>query len=186
MQDYVLRNWSIVRTGTTSAQKSLFFNLRRLKAKISGGNIDKNLDEVSYKKIANDLGVSMRDVHDMDMRLSGSDKSLNAPVSADQETDLQSIMPSNAPNPEDVIIGMKDRESRSRWLNEALSTMSVREQQIIKERHLSYEPITLEELGKSMGVSKERVRQLEARAMSRLKSVMATHVQTPTDLFIEN
>jgi len=188
MQDYVLRNWSIVRTGTTSAQKSLFFNLRRLKSRIAGQNGDGSSQYLSAdgrKQIANDLHVSERDVESMDMRLSGGDQSLNLQVGEDGDTELQSLLPSDAPNPEEVVIGMKDRESRSRWLNAALGDLSDREQRIIRERHLTYEPVTLDELGKSLGISKERVRQLEARAMGKLREVIATRVHEKDELFLE-
>jgi len=185
MQDYVLRNWSIVRTGTTSAQKSLFFNLRRLKAQIAHDTGHGPLNPEQTAKIANDLGVNISEVNDMDMRLAAGDQSLNLTIGEDGETELQSLMASDAPNPEEVVIGMKDRESRSKWLNQALSALSDREQRIIKERHLTLEPVTLDQLGKSLGVSKERVRQLEARAMDKLRETMAVHVTNRQDLFIE-
>jgi RNA polymerase sigma-32 factor len=185
MQDYVLRNWSIVRTGTTSAQKSLFFNLRRLKAKKANDQGSPYLSAEGRKKIATEMGVSLQDVENMDLRLSAGDQSLNLPVGEDGDTELQSLISSDAPNPEDVVIGMKDRESRSKWLNAALSELSDREQRIIRERHLSHEPVTLDELGKVLGVSKERVRQLESRAMARLRESMATHVRERDELFLE-
>ncbi len=185
MQDYVLRNWSIVRTGTTSAQKSLFFNLRRLKAKIANDQGSPYLSAEGRASIAKDLGVSASDVENMDLRLSGGDQSLNMSVGEDGDTELQSLISSDAPNPEDVVIGMKDRESRSKWLNAALSELSEREQRIIRERHLSHEPVTLDELGKVLGVSKERVRQLESRAMVKLRESIATHVSERDELFLE-
>jgi RNA polymerase sigma-32 factor len=185
MQDYVLRNWSIVRTGTTSAQKSLFFNLRRLKAKIANDQGSPYLSAEGRALVAKDLGVSVTDVENMDQRLSGGDQSLNLQIGEDGDTELQSLMPSDMPNPEDVVIGMKDRESRSKWLNEALADLSEREQRIIRERHLTHEPVTLDELGKVLGVSKERVRQLESRAMVKLRESMATRVANRDELFLE-
>lgn len=185
MQDYVLRNWSIVRTGTTSAQKSLFFNLRRLKNRIAGAEGAHYLDEEGRQKVATDLGVSVRDVENMDMRLSGGDQSLNIMIGEDGDAELQSLLPSDAPSPEEVVLGMKDRESRSKWLNEALSDLSEREQRIIRERHLTYEPVTLDRLGQSLGISKERVRQLEARAFDKLREVMAHRVHSRDELFLE-
>lgn len=185
MQDYVLRNWSIVRTGTTSAQKSLFFNLRRLKAKIANDQGSPYLSAEGRAHIAKEMNVSVKDVETMDMRLSSGDQSLNLPVGEDGDTELQSLISSDAPNPEDVVIGMKDRESRSRWLNAALADLSDREQRIIRERHLSHEPVTLDELGKVLGVSKERVRQLESRAMVKLRELMAVRVNQRDELFLE-
>ncbi|MBU6235983.1 MAG: RNA polymerase factor sigma-32 [Alphaproteobacteria bacterium] len=184
MQDYVLRNWSIVRTGTTSAQKSLFFNLRRLKAKLAqGAEASAPLSPEHTKKIATDLGVSEQDVADMDMRMASGDQSLNMTIGADGETELQSLVASDAPNPEDVVLGMRTSETRSKWLNEALSALSDRERQIIRERHLSDEPVTLDELGRELGVSKERVRQLETRAMERLRASMLGRVRDSAELY---
>lgn len=176
IQDYVLRNWSIVRTGTTAAQKSLFFNLRRLRAKIEGQNGQEGLDDQGRKQIAQDLSVKISDVEDMESRLAANDQSLNATIGEDGDTDWQSFLADTRPNPEEVVIGMKDSHTRSAWLGEALGELSDREQTIIKKRHLVYEPVTLEELGKQLGVSKERVRQLEQRAMNKLKTSMSRHV----------
>lgn len=171
IQDYVLRNWSIVRTGTTAAQKSLFFNFRRLRAQIEKES-ESALDDAGRKKIARKLGVKTSDVEDMEGRLAANDKSLNATISVEGEEEWQSLLADERPNPEDIVIGMKDAETRSAWLNKALAQLSDREQTIIRERHLSDEVVTLEDLGKELGVSKERVRQLEQRAMSRLKEVI--------------
>lgn len=169
IQDYILRNWSIVRTGTTAAQKSLFFNLRRLRSKIDGAATEHGLTTDGREKISKILGVRIKDVETMEARMSGGDQSLNAMLSEDGEDEFQSFLPDTRPNPEEIVIGTKDSKTRSEWLNSALRTLSDREQRIIKERHLQYDTVTLEELGKKLGVSKERVRQLEARAMQKLK-----------------
>lgn len=182
MQDYVLRNWSIVRTGTTAAQKSLFFNLRRLRSKIEGAAGEHGLTAEGREKISSLLGVPMKDVEEMEGRMSGSDQSLNAVVGVDGEDEYQSFLKDDRPNPEDVVIGMKDAQTRSKWLKEALSQLSDREQQIIKERHLQYETVTLEDLGKQLGVSKERVRQLEARAMEKLKISLGKRISNVQDV----
>jgi RNA polymerase sigma-32 factor len=176
IQDYVLRNWSIVRTGTTAAQKSLFFNLRRLRAKIERANGAEGLDDTSRAKIAKDLKVKVKDVEDMEQRLFSPDQSLNMKISEDGEDEAIAFLTDNRPNPEDIVIGMKDAQTRSQWLAQALSDLSDREQKIIKNRHLTYETVTLEELGKELGVSKERVRQLEARAMEKLKVSLGRHM----------
>lgn len=185
IQDYVLRNWSIVRTGTTAAQKSLFFNLRRLRGKIERANGAEGLDDKSRAKIAKDLKVKVKDVEDMEQRLYAPDQSLNVKLSEDGEDEAIAFLTDNRPNPEDIVIGMKDAQTRSAWLNKALSDLSDREQKIIKDRHLTYEAVTLEELGKELGVSKERVRQLEARAMEKLKLSLGRHVPAQeTSLFL--
>ncbi len=182
MQDYVLRNWSIVRTGTTAAQKSLFFNLRRLRSKIEGAAGEHGLTEEGRDKISALLGVSKKDVREMEGRMSGADQSLNAVIGIDGDDEYQSLLPDTRPNPEEVVIGMKDAQTRSKWLKEALGSLSDREQQIIRERHLQYETVTLEDLGKQLGVSKERVRQLEARAMEKLKASLSKRIANVQDV----
>jgi len=184
MQDYVLRNWSIVRTGTTAAQKSLFFNLRRLRARIeetSGGP----LSDAGRKKIADELQVELAEVELMDMRLAAADQSLNVPVGDGGEDDWQDFLPDRRPNPEEVVSVMRDGETRSRWLAEALGELSARERAIITERRLREEGATLEELGRELGVSKERVRQLEHRALLKLRQSIQRRTGTPGDLFSE-
>lgn len=184
IQDYVLRNWSIVRTGTTAAQKSLFFNLRRLRAQIEGRNEGEGLSAEDREEIATELNVKVSDVEDMEGRFSGGDQSLNARIGEDGEDDWQSMLQDEGANPEDVVMEIKDAESRSAWLDDALDTLSDREQHIIRERHLTYETVTLEELGKELGISKERVRQLEQRAMEKLKGSITDVIADPTELFI--
>ncbi|MGE4313985.1 MAG: RNA polymerase factor sigma-32 [Pseudobdellovibrionaceae bacterium] len=176
MQDYVLRNWSIVRTGTTAAHKALFFNMRRLRNKIDGASTDYGLTDEGRTKIATEMNVRMADVEEMEKRLFGGDQSLNATLKHDTEEEWQSFLSDDRPNPEDVVIGMKDAETRSEWLNKALKDLTDREQTIIRERHLQYDTVTLEALGQELGISKERVRQLEQRAMEKLKGAIAKQV----------
>jgi len=185
MQDYILRNWSIVRTGTTAAQKSLFFNLRRLRAKIEGANQSPALSNEHRAQIALELRVDVGEVEAMEMRLAASDQSLNAPVADGSDEDWQDFLADQRPSPEEVVIGMRDTRARSRWLAEALSELSTRERTIIKERRLRDEGATLEELGRELGVSKERVRQLEHRAMSKLRQSMLRRVESHEDLLID-
>ena len=182
MQDYILRNWSIVRTGTTAAQKSLFFNLRRLRAKI-GDQTGGSMTPDNLKWIANELQVGVSDVEMMEVRLSASDQSLNAPVSESGEDDWQEFLADTRPNPEEVVIGMRDGATRSRWLAEALGELSPRERSIINQRRLREDGATLEELGRELGVSKERVRQLEHRALGKLRQSILRRVETRDDLF---
>lgn len=169
IQDYILRNWSIVRTGTTSAHKSLFFNFRRLRAKIEAASEHEGLGDKDRATIAANLNVRVQDVEHMEGRLSGVDSSLNAIISDEGDDEWQSMLPSKEASPEDIVIGMRDAETRSEWLNDALQILPEREQHIISERHLNEDVVTLEELGKELGISKERVRQLEQRAMDRIK-----------------
>jgi len=172
IQDYVLRNWSIVRTGTTSAHKSLFFNLRRLRAKISSQTGSENLTEEGRAQIATELGVSIHDVRLMEGRLS-PDQSLATPVGVDGDDEWGDFLQDDRPNPEDIVMGMKDSKARSAWLNAALGNLPDRERTIILERHLAEQTVTLEDLGKTLGISKERVRQLENRAMQKLRASLS-------------
>lgn len=184
MQDYVLRNWSIVRTGTTAAQKSLFFNLRRLRAKIADASATQLTPE-QRQTIAEELRVNVGDVEQMESRLSASDQSLNAQVGEEGDEEWMGFLPDEGPSPEEVVTGLKDAESRSRWLREAIGELSEREQTIIHRRRLVEDGATLEELGKVLGVSKERVRQLEHRAMQKLKVSIERRVDRPMDLLME-
>jgi len=184
MQDFVLRNWSIVRTGTTAAQKSLFFNLRRMRAKIEEAS-GRVLDDAGREKIAIDLGVDVSEVESMETRMAASDQSLNSPVADGSESEWQDFIADTRANPEEVVIGMRDAQTRSRWLAEALGELSTRERTIIAQRRLTDEGATLEELGRELGVSKERVRQLEHRALMKLRTSILRRVDQPTDLMIE-
>jgi RNA polymerase sigma-32 factor len=172
IQDYVLRNWSIVRTGTTAAQKALFFNLRRLRARIDGQSARDYLDSDAVTSIAKELGVEKKEVMEMEARMNGGDQSLNSPIGQEGENEWQDLLPDQMPNPEDIVIGMKDGATRSKWLNDALGELSPRERTIIQERRMGDEVVTLEDLGKQLGISKERVRQLEQRAMDKLKAAI--------------
>ncbi|MCC6598223.1 MAG: RNA polymerase factor sigma-32 [Alphaproteobacteria bacterium] len=183
IQDYVLRNWSIVRTGTTAAQKSLFFNMRRLRSKIESKAEREGLDDAGRKEIAKELNVRVQDVTEMEGRLSGVDQSLNATIGEDNENEWQNFLSDDRPNPEEIVLGTKDAKARSQWLGEALGELSDREQTIIRERHLRHETVTLEALGKELGVSKERVRQIEQRAMEKLKVSMMRYVDDKTEFF---
>lgn len=170
IQDHILRNWSIVRGGTSSAQKALFFNLRRLRARINRG-VEQTDTATLYTQISTALGVSIKDVARMDARLSSPDSSLNAPVGDDGEAgaERQDFLVDDSPLPEEIVATIIDTERRNAWLNVALSELNPREFRIIKERRLSEDSVTLEYLGERLGISKERVRQIESRAMGKLR-----------------
>lgn len=173
MQDYVLRNWSIVRGGTSSAQKSLFFNMRRLRARLSKGN-DTMKEPRLYEEIARALRVSKEDVALMDSRLSGPDASLNAPVieSDGNSADRQDFLISDWPLPDETVGNGIDGERRIAWLNDALVVLNARELKIIRERRLAEDGATLASLGRTLGISKERVRQIESRALEKLRAAL--------------
>ena len=174
MQDYILRNWSIVRGGTSSGQKSLFFNLRRLRARLAQADPDLP-DSAMHSQIANALGVHAKDVAVMEARLSGSDSSLNAPMSdgeSGSSSDRMDFLRSEAPLPDEQVSTMIDEERRHSWLGNALQTLNPRELRIIRERRLAEDGATLESLGEALGISKERVRQIENRALEKLRTVL--------------
>lgn len=171
IQDYVLRNWSIVRTGTTSAQKSLFFNLRRLRARISDTG-DGIMTPQNREWVAEHLGVPLRDVENMASRLSGSDRSLNAPLSVDGDGEWQDMIADTSAVPEEVVMQERDSARRKEWIAEAMDVLTPRESYIITRRRLADETLTLEALGEELGVSKERVRQIEHQALLKLRKAL--------------
>jgi RNA polymerase sigma-32 factor len=173
MQDYVLRNWSIVRGGTSSAQKALFFNLRRLRARLAHGGPPCSSEEV-YREISTRIGVSEADVALMDSRLAAPDTSLDAPISDMQAGSAGRVdfLVSSDPLPDEVAGAQIDEERRAIWLAGALLALNERERRIIAERRLQDEGATLEALGSSLGISKERVRQIESRAMDKLRDAL--------------
>lgn len=172
MQDYVLRNWSIVRGGTSSTQKALFFNLRRLRAKLAKNGEHLSSSDI-YQQISGTLGVSVADVANMDARLSGPDTSLNQPVSDEgAASERINFLPSEEPLPDEVVGQTIDSERRTAWLEAALGSLNERELKIIRERRLRDEGATLEVLGEKLGISKERVRQIENRAIEKLRTAL--------------
>jgi RNA polymerase sigma-32 factor len=173
IQDYVLRNWSIVRGGTSAGQKSLFFNLRRLRARLSKGQ-ESISESMIIKNISQSLGLPEKDVELMNHRLSAPDTSLQAPLGHDDEDGAQRMdfLVDSAPLPDSLAAESIDSERRQNWVSSALTVLDRRELLIIKERRLSEEGATLEHLGERLGISKERVRQLETRAMDKLKSAL--------------
>lgn len=173
IQDFVLRNWSIVRGGTSSAQKALFFNLRRLRMRLAQRmENEPNLD--MHAEIAAAVGVQRADVVTMEARLSGPDMSLNAPVSEDESgsADRGDFFADTAPLPDELVGDAIDGERRYEWLQSALTVLSERELRILRERRLSEEGETLEALGSKLGISKERVRQIENRALEKLRKAL--------------
>ncbi len=170
IQDYVLRNWSIVRGGTSSAQKTLFFNLRRLRAKLAQrGEAD---NAIVYQDIAARLGVNRADVEMMDMRLSGPDISLNASVAESDPSmpaERVDFLVDDKPLPDEIVSTSIDTHRRTDWLEDALKSLTERELNIVRERRLGEEATTLEALGTRLGISKERVRQIESRAIEKLR-----------------
>jgi len=186
IQDYILRNWSIVRGGTSSAQKALFVNLRRLRAKLTRGGEERIASDV-HGKIAEAIGVSQADVALMDARLSAPDASLNAPVidaDASNSAERMEFLIDNAPLPDESVTAVIDTERRVRWLQQALEVLNERELRILRARRLEEEQVTLECLGDRLGISKERVRQIENRALEKLKRALMEKYPQASGAFV--
>ncbi|MBR2573533.1 MAG: RNA polymerase factor sigma-32 [Loktanella sp.] len=185
IQDYVMRNWSMVRTGSTSSQKSLFFNMRRVQARLereaAAEGVHLETHEL-HEKIAIEVGVPLHDVQMMDGRLSGSDFSLNATQSMEDEgREWIDALEDDAPQAAEKVENSHDTDTLRQWLVTALTALNDREQFIVRERKLRDDPRTLESLGSELGLSKERVRQLEAAAFGKMRKSLeaqSTEVQS--------
>ena len=172
IQDFVLKNWSLVRIATTSKQKSLFFSLRKLKQKIhqtEHGSIDYN----TAQGIAHDLSISTADVIKMDARISQNDSSLNHKISEDGENEFLELIEDEDARPDDKIFSKDDDTFKKEVISNALKELDSREVKIIKERHLTDKAKTLDILGQELKISKERVRQIEKNAMIKMKSFIS-------------
>jgi RNA polymerase sigma-32 factor len=171
IQEYVLRSWSMVKIGTTAAQKKLFFNLRKAKANI-GAVEEGDLTPEHAGKLADQLGVAEDDVVQMNRRLSGPDASLNAPLRSESESEWQDWLADDTADQETRLAEREEMGERRALLADALNTLSERERDIIQARRLQDDPATLEELSQKYGVSRERVRQIEVRAFEKLQTAM--------------
>jgi len=171
IQEYILHSWSLVKMGTTAAQKKLFFNLRRLKGQMQAID-DGDLQPEQVAKIAKVLDVPEQDVVSMNRRLSAPDHSLNAPVRADSEGEWQDWLIDDAESHETTIGEQEELSGRKTLLSGALKTLNERERHILIERRLKDNPTTLEDLSQQYGISRERVRQIEVRAFEKLQKAM--------------
>ncbi len=172
IQEYILRSWSLVKMGTTAAQKKLFFNLRRMKSQMQALD-EGDLKPEQVSTIAHKLAVTDQEVIEMNRRMSGPDASLNAPVGAEGDAEWQDwLADDNAENQESTMAESEELSLRRSLLETALDELNERERHIITERRLKDEPVTLEELSKEYGVSRERVRQIEVRAFEKLQNAI--------------
>ena len=175
IQEYVLRSWSLVKVGTTAAQKKLFFNIRRLKGEI-GAIESGDLSPENVEKIASRLDVSEDDVVSMNRRMSAPDSSLNTPVGPDAEGEWQDWLVDETANQEALYADQEEMEQRRRLLYEAMEQLNDRERRILTARRLQDEVVTLDDLSKEFGVSRERIRQIEVRAFDKLQKAIRTAV----------
>jgi len=178
IQEYVLRSWSLVKLGTTAAQKKLFFNLRKAKNHI-GAIEEGDLTPEHVATLSDRLGVTEREVTDMNRRLSGGDASLNAPLRAEGESEWQDWLADDTPDQETRLAEREEMGDRHNLLENAMTELTTREQDIIRARRLQDEPATLEELSQKFGISRERVRQIEVRAFEKLQKAMQAAINTP-------
>ena len=184
IQEFILRSWSLVKIGTTSDQKKLFFNLRKAKNKISAIE-EGDLTPEHVKTLADQLGVAESEVVNMNRRLSGPDSSLNAPLRSDSESEWQDWLADDTLDQETRMADTQEVDERRELLNAALSELPEREREIIRARRLQDDPLTLEELSHKFGISRERVRQIEVRAFDRLQKSMKNALQAKRAQTIE-
>jgi RNA polymerase sigma-32 factor len=175
IQEYILRSWSLVKMGTTAAQKKLFFNLRRLKGQMQAID-DGDLQPEQVAKIARVLDVPEQDVISMNRRLAAPDHSLNAPVRMDSEGEWQDWLVDESESQETSIADREELTGRKALLSGALKTLNERERHILIERRLKDNPTTLEDLSQQYNISRERVRQIEVRAFEKLQKAMKAQI----------
>lgn len=171
IQEYILRSWSLVKLGTTAAQKKLFFNLRRIKGQLKAIE-DGDLSPDTVKQIATKLGVPEDEVVSMNRRLTAPDHSLNAPLRVDGEGEWQDWLVDDQPSQETRLADSQELTQRRALLTQAMTDLNEREREILNERRLKDEPSTLEDLSQRFGISRERVRQIEVRAFEKLQKAM--------------
>ncbi len=188
VQDYVMRNWSMVRTGSTSSQKALFFNMKRVQAKLEreAQGRGETLDNHQLRaRIAQEIGVPLADVEMMEGRLAGTDFSLNATQSSEDEgREWIDALEDDSAQAEEMVADAHDAAQLRRWLGVAMDALSSRERYIVQERKLIEEPRTLESLGEELGLSKERVRQLEASAFAKMRKSLEAQSREVHEFFV--
>jgi RNA polymerase sigma-32 factor len=175
MQEYIVRNSSLVRIGTTPAQKSLFFNLRKLRARLTD-NTAARMTEDERQMIATELGVPLAAVERMESHFSRPDQSLNATVGESDSDEFVDLLADDSPSPEAIVGAMIDGETRSKWITDAMEHLTAREREVITRRFLKDDKITLAEIGETFGVTKERIRQIEGKALTKLREALQDRV----------
>ncbi len=183
IQDYILKNWSVVRTGSTASQKALFFNLKKIKQQINDVSRE-FMGQEEINKVSNLLNVKSIEVQNMESRLTGGDLHLNQKVDNDTENDLMSLLADDRQNPEESFEDFNDKNIKKDFINKAIDTLSDREKTIIQLRKFREKSITLDELGQTLKISKERVRQIETKALEKLKKSLLDISQQNKEFFI--
>ena len=183
IQDYILKNWSVVRTGSTASQKALFFNLKKIKQQINDVSRE-FMGQDELNKVSNMLNVKSIEVQNMESRLSGGDLHLNQKVDNETENDLMSLLADGRQNPEETYEDFNDKNIKKDFINKAIDTLNDREKTIIRLRKFRERSITLDELGQKLKISKERVRQIETKALEKLKRALLDISQQNKEFFI--
>ncbi len=177
IQDYILKNWSVVRTGSTASQKALFFNLKKIKQQINDLSREfMGQDEIN--KVSNILNVKSLEVQNMESRLTGGDLHLNQKVDSDTDNDLMSLLADERKNPEETFEDLNDKKIKKDFIHKAIETLNDREKTIIRLRKFKEKSITLDELGRTLKISKERVRQIETKALEKTQKILIRYFTT--------
>ena len=169
IQNFIMKNWSLVKIGTTQGQRKLFYKIRSAKSLYKSGNL--SLEEY-YQKLSTDLKVSIKEIKEMDQRMGGKDYSLDEEIKSEEKQTRIEFLPSGADSQEDIVIESEQRKELESSLKEAIETLNERESFIIKNRLLSDKQVTLEKLGKKFKISRERVRQIEKTAIKKIKKIL--------------
>ena len=183
IQDYILKNWSVVRTGSTASQKALFFNLKKIKQQINDVSRE-FMGQSEIDQVSNMLNVKSMEVQNMESRLAGGDLYLNQKVDNDSENDLMSLLPDDRENPEESFEEINDKKIKKNYIEAAINTLNDREKTIISLRKYKEKSITLDELGQKLKISKERVRQIETKALEKLRKAVLEVSQQDKEFFI--
>ena len=183
IQDYILKNWSVVRTGSTASQKALFFNLKKIKQQINDVSRE-FMGQEEINKVSNMLNVKSIEVQNMESRLTGGDLHLNQKVDNETENDLMSLLADDRQNPEESFEELNDKKIKKDFINKAIETLNDREKTIIRLRKFREKSITLDELGQKLKISKERVRQIETKALEKLKKSLLDISQQNREFFV--
>ena len=183
IQDYILKNWSVVRTGSTASQKALFFNLKKIKQQINDVSRE-FMGQEEINKVSNMLNVKSIEVQNMESRLTGGDLHLNQKVDNETENDLMSLLADDRQNPEESFEDFNDKNIKKDFINKAIDNLNEREKIIIRLRKFREKSITLDELGQKLKISKERVRQIETKALEKLKKSLLDISQQNKEFFV--
>ena len=183
IQDYILKNWSVVRTGSTASQKALFFNLKKIKHQINDVSRE-FMGQEEINKVSDMLNVKSIEVQNMESRLTGGDLYLNQKVDSETENDLMSLLADDRQNPEESYEDLNDKKIKKDYINKAIDTLNEREKTIIRLRKFKEKSVTLDELGQMLKISKERVRQIETKALEKLKKSLLEVSQQNQAFFI--